>query len=140
GWSAQDLGGLLYDSLHDKLMTLPDDVAVYPAHGAGSLCGKAISQDTSSTIGRERTTNYALEPMTKEAFIELVTSDQPDAPAYFTYDAVLNSRERSPLDRARDPVAPLTLDQLLTLQRDGAQVRETRSHIELAAAHLPCNP
>lgn len=100
GWSAQDLGGLLYDSLHDKLMTLPDDVAVYPAHGAGSLCGKAISQDTSSTIGRERTTNYALKPMTKEAFIELVTSDQPDAPAYFTYDAVLNSRERSTLDRA----------------------------------------
>ena len=136
GWSAQDLGGLLYDSLHDKLMTLPDDVAVYPAHGAGSLCGKAISQDTSSTIGRERTTNYALKPMTKEAFIELVTSDQPDAPAYFTYDAVLNSRERSTLDRALEQVAPLTLDQLLTLQRDGAQVLDTRSHIEFAAAHL----
>jgi hydroxyacylglutathione hydrolase len=136
GWSARDLGGRLCDSLHGKLLTLPDDVAVYPAHGAGSLCGKALSKDTSSTIGKERETNYALKPMSREAFIDLVTTDQPDAPAYFTYDAVLNSRERSTLDEALDHVLPLSLDALLTLQGAGAQVLDTRSHTEFAAAHL----
>src|SRR5262245_57445555 len=93
GWSASDLGALLYDSLHDKLLALPDDCVVYPAHGAGSLCGKALSKETFSTIGEQRRSNYALQPMSKAAFVDLVTADQPQAPAYFTYDAVLNSRE-----------------------------------------------
>ena len=100
GWSANDLGGLLYDSLHGKLLTLPDSSLVYPAHGAGSLCGKALSKETVSTIGEQRKTNYALQPLSKEAFIELVTADQPDAPSYFTYDAVLNSRKRQTLGEA----------------------------------------
>src|SRR5438046_8092603 len=100
GWSAADLGNLLYDSLRNKLLTLPDSSLVYPAHGAGSLCGKSISRETVSTIGEQRHLNYALQPMSKDAFIELVTVDQPDAPAYFTYDAVLNSRERPTLDQA----------------------------------------
>jgi hydroxyacylglutathione hydrolase len=91
GWSANSLGTMLYDSLHGKLMALPDDSLVYPAHGAGSLCGKALSKETFSTIGEQRRANYALQPMSREAFIELVTADQPDAPAYFVYDAVLNS-------------------------------------------------
>jgi glyoxylase-like metal-dependent hydrolase (beta-lactamase superfamily II) len=82
GWSAADLGGMLYDSLHDKLMTLPDSSLVYPAHGAGSLCGKAISKETVSTIGEQRKANYALQPMSKADFVTLVTTDQPDAPAY----------------------------------------------------------
>ena len=98
GWSASDLGGLLYDSLRDKLLALPDASLVYPAHGAGSLCGKALSKETFSTIGEQRRSNYALQPMSKAAFVELVTADQPDAPAYFTYDAVLNSQERPTLD------------------------------------------
>ncbi len=84
GWSAASLGGMLYDSLRSKLMTLPDDSLVYPAHGAGSLCGKALGKETFSTIGEQRRSNYALQPMSKDAFIELVTADQPDAPAYFT--------------------------------------------------------
>src|SRR5204863_4889493 len=92
GWSAHELGAMLYDSLHGKLLKLPDATRVYPAHGAGSLCGKAISKETVSTIGEQRALNYALQPMSKERFIELVTADQPDAPAYFAYDAVLNSR------------------------------------------------
>src|SRR6185295_4856355 len=91
GWSANDLGGLLYDSLHGKLLALPDATAVYPAHGAGSLCGKALSKETVSTIGEQRRSNYALQPMSKAAFIDLVTADQPDAPSYFTYDAVMNT-------------------------------------------------
>src|SRR5947207_7899190 len=100
GWSANDLGNLLYDSLRNKLMTLPDGSLVYPAHGAGSLCGKAISKETVSTIGEQRRSNYALQPMSKEAFLQVVTADQPEAPAYFTYDAVLNSEERATLDQA----------------------------------------
>jgi hydroxyacylglutathione hydrolase len=137
GWSAGDLGALLYDSLRNKLLTLPDSSLVYPAHGAGSLCGKAISKETVSTIGEQRRVNYALQPMDKPEFIALVTADQPDAPAYFTYDAVLNSRERPTLDQmlARD-LQPLTIDRVLALQAEGAQILDTREAGEFAAAHV----
>ncbi|MEP6916745.1 MAG: rhodanese-like domain-containing protein [Acidobacteriota bacterium] len=137
GWSAADLGGMLYDSVRTKLLTLPDESLVYPAHGAGSLCGKAIAKETVSTIGEQRRTNYALQPMTRDAFIEIVTADQPDAPPYFTYDAVLNTRERSTLDEslARE-LKPLTLDRVLALQGQGAQVVDVRDPIDFASAHL----
>jgi hydroxyacylglutathione hydrolase len=137
GWSAADLGGLLYESLRTKLMTLPDSSLVYPAHGAGSLCGRALSKETVSTIGRERQSNYALQPMSKAAFVDLVTADQPDAPPYFTYDAVLNSQERPTLDEAlAREVNPVTLDQALALQEVGAQVLDARDPADFAAAHL----
>jgi glyoxylase-like metal-dependent hydrolase (beta-lactamase superfamily II)/rhodanese-related sulfurtransferase len=137
GWSASDLGGLLYDSLHDKLLPLPDASLVYPAHGAGSLCGKAIGKETMSTIGEQRRLNYALQPMTKTAFVELVTADQPDAPPYFTYDAVLNTRERPTLDQAlARELRPLSLDDVLDLQAGGAHVLDTRDANDFAAAHL----
>jgi rhodanese-related sulfurtransferase len=126
----------LYDSLRDKLLTLPDSAAVYPAHGAGSLCGKALSKETVSTIGEQRRSNYALQPMSKAAFVELVTADQPDAPSYFTYDAVLNSQERPTLDESLKRVSALALDQVLAMQRTGAQVLDTRDPAEFAAAHL----
>jgi hydroxyacylglutathione hydrolase len=137
GWSAADLGGMLYDSLHTKLLPLPDSSLVYPAHGAGSLCGKAISKETVSTIGEQRRVNYALQPMSKGAFVDLVTADQPDAPPYFTYDAVLNSRERPTLDEslARE-LNPMTLDQMLALQQIGGQILDTRDPGDFAAAHL----
>ena len=106
GWSATDLGGMLFDSLHTKLLALPDESLVYPAHGAGSLCGKALSKETVSTLGEQRRSNYALQPMSKEAFIQVVTADQPEAPAYFTYDAVLNSEERPTLDQTLARVNP----------------------------------
>jgi len=137
GWSATDLSGLLYESLRTKLMALPDASLVYPAHGAGSLCGKAISKETVSTIGEQRRSNYALQPMTKSAFVDLVTADQPDAPPYFTYDAVLNAKERPTLDEAlAREVNPLALDQLLALQAVNAQVLDTRDPVDFAAAHL----
>ena len=137
GWSARDLGGLLYDSIHRKLLTLPDSSLVYPAHGAGSLCGKAISKETVSTIGEQRRLNYALQPMAKDAFIDLVTADQPPAPSYFTYDAQLNSRERPTLPQAlARELTPLTLDDVLGLQKGGAQVLDTRDPAQFAAAHL----
>ena len=137
GWSAADLGGMLYESLTTKLLPLPDASLVYPAHGAGSLCGKAISKETVSTIGEQRRVNYALQPMTKAAFVELVTADQPDAPPYFTYDAVLNSKERPTLDQtlARE-LNPMTLDQVLALREVGGQLLDTRDPAEFAAAHL----
>ncbi len=137
GWSATDLGGMLFDSLHAKLLPLPDTSLVYPAHGAGSLCGKAISKETVSTIGEQRRVNYALQPMTKKEFVDLVTADQPDAPPYFTYDAVLNSQERPTLDVALErELEPLELDRVLKLQANGAQVLDTREPEEFAAAHL----
>ena len=137
GWSADDLGGMLYDSLRTKLMALPDASLVYPAHGAGSLCGKALSKETFSTIGEQRRSNYALQPMSRTAFVELVTADQPDAPSYFNYDAVLNSKERPTLDEtlARE-VQPMTLDHVLALQSVGAQMLDVRDPAEFAAAHL----
>jgi hydroxyacylglutathione hydrolase len=110
---------------------------VYPAHGAGSLCGKAISKETVSTLGEQRRSNYALQPMSKEAFIQVVTADQPEAPAYFDYDAVLNSQERPTLDQAlAREMNPLTLDAVLELQAAGAQVLDTRDATEFASAHL----
>jgi hydroxyacylglutathione hydrolase len=137
GWSAADLGGLLYESLQHKLLTLPDSSLVYPAHGAGSLCGKAISKETVSTIGEQRRLNYALQPMAKETFVDLVTADQPEAPPYFTYDAVLNSKERPTLDEtlARQ-LNPMTLDQVLAVQDVGGQLLDTRDANDFAAAHL----
>jgi glyoxylase-like metal-dependent hydrolase (beta-lactamase superfamily II)/rhodanese-related sulfurtransferase len=137
GWSATELGNMLFDSLHTKLLGLPDASLVYPAHGAGSLCGKAISKETVSTLGEQRRTNYALQPMSKEAFIQVVTADQPDAPAYFNYDAVLNSEERPTLDQALAlGMNPMTLDVLLEFQAAGAQILDTRDPVEFAAAHL----
>ena len=137
GWSAADLGGLLYESLRTKLLPLPDGTRVFPAHGAGSLCGKAISRETTSTMGEQRRSNYALQPMPKETFVELITADQPDAPPYFTYDAVLNSRERPTLDEAlARELNPLALDDVLARQAAGAQVLDTRDAAEFAAAHL----
>jgi hydroxyacylglutathione hydrolase len=137
GWSATDLGGLLYDSLQSKLLPLPDASLVYPAHGAGSLCGRAISKETVSTIGDQRRLNYALQPMSKQAFIELVTADQPEAPPYFVYDAVLNSKERPTLDESLERnLKPLALDTVLALQKEGAQILDTRDADEFGAAHL----
>jgi glyoxylase-like metal-dependent hydrolase (beta-lactamase superfamily II)/rhodanese-related sulfurtransferase len=137
GWSAEALGTMLYDSVHTKLMSLPDDSLVYPAHGAGSLCGKSLGKETFTTIGEQRRANYALQPMSREAFVSLVTADQPDAPAYFTYDAVLNSKERPTLDQSlADGMKPLSLDRVLEKQHAGAHLLDTRDPAEFAAAHL----
>jgi rhodanese-related sulfurtransferase/glyoxylase-like metal-dependent hydrolase (beta-lactamase superfamily II) len=137
GWSAIDLGRLLYRSVHERLLPLPDETLVYPAHGAGSLCGKKISKDTVSTMGDQRRSNYALQPMSEADFITLVTADQPDAPSYFTYDAVLNSREHPTLDRVLEhELQPLGLDTMLGMQKTGAQILDVRNPDEFAGGHL----
>jgi hydroxyacylglutathione hydrolase len=137
GWSANDLGAHLYNSLHDKLLPLPDETLVYPAHGAGSLCGKKLSSDTVSSLGDQRRMNYALQPMSKEEFIRLVTADQPDAPPYFTYDAVLNTRERETLDHNLEQVLhPIDLDEVLAMGDAGAQILDVRDPAEYAKGHV----
>ncbi len=137
GWTAEQLGAMLFDSLRHKLLPLPDETLVYPAHGAGSLCGKNLSTDTVSTIGVQRQYNYALQPMSRKRFVELVTTDQPDTPAYFSYDAVLNARERVTLDEAlQRELRPLELKAALELLDDDAQLLDTRDGADFEGAHL----
>src|SRR5579884_2322141 len=137
GWSAEELAGMLYDSLRTKLLALPDETLVYPTHGAGSLCGRNISTETVSTIGVQRRYNYALQPMSREDFIRIVTADQPDAPSYFTYDAILNTKERPTLDATlKEVLQPLGLEEVLRLRNAGAQILDARDPAEYAGAHL----
>ncbi|MGE3820629.1 MAG: rhodanese-like domain-containing protein [Isosphaeraceae bacterium] len=137
GVTADELAEMLHDSITRKLMALPDETLVYPAHGAGSLCGKQLSKETVSTIGEQKKYNYALQPMSKAEFIKLVEVDQPDVPEYFVYDAIRNREERPPLDDAmRASLKPLSLDAFLKLQADGAQVLDVREAVDFEGAHL----
>src|ERR1700691_4960459 len=137
GFSANDLGSHLYDSLHNKLLRLPDETLVYPAHGSGSLCGKNLSSDTVSPLGVQRRMNYALQPMTKDELIRRVTADQPDAPPYFTYDAILNTREHTSLDKNLEEVLrPIELDEILRMGDSGAQILDVREAAEYAKGHF----
>jgi rhodanese-related sulfurtransferase len=137
GWAARDLASLLYDSLREKLLALPDETLVYPAHGAGSLCGKSLGKENSSTIGIQRLLNYALQPMTREEFLEIVMAEQPEAPAYFTYDAVLNTKERPTLEKMLEQtLKPLTLEELVRFKNAGAQILDVREPAYFEAAHL----
>jgi hydroxyacylglutathione hydrolase len=137
GITAQELAGMMYDSLHQKLLALPDETLVYPAHGAGSSCGKNLSKDTVSTIGAQRANNYMLRPMSREAFVEQATQGQPEAPRYFGYDARLNMQQRDTLEaNLGRALRPLALEQLLAHQRAGGVVLDTRHSDEFAVAHL----
>ncbi len=135
GVTSEELGSMLYDSLHHKLMTLPDGTRVYPGHGAGSSCGKHLSTDTWSTIGEQRATNYAVQEMPKEAFVAVVTDGQTAPPAYFSFDAVRNREHRELLDESSVPPA-MTLHDVLRRQRSGAVVLDTRDQNEFAVGHL----
>jgi glyoxylase-like metal-dependent hydrolase (beta-lactamase superfamily II)/rhodanese-related sulfurtransferase len=137
GVAAETLAGMLYESLHNKLLTLPSDTLLYPGHGAGSACGKNLGVETVSTIGAQRAQNYALEPIGRREFVRRVVADQPEAPAYFGYDADLNRRDHATLeDVLATELRPLTLGAVLRAQRAGAQVLDTRSPEEFAAGHL----
>jgi glyoxylase-like metal-dependent hydrolase (beta-lactamase superfamily II)/rhodanese-related sulfurtransferase len=134
GHTADDLGHTLFHSLHEQLLTLPDSTRVFPAHGAGSACGKHLSTETESTIGAERASNYALAPMTEAAFVNVVTEGQPAAPPYFLFAATRNRQQRGLLDE--QGITPMTLDEVLAAQRDGAVVVDTRDQVMFAAGHL----
>ncbi len=134
GLTAADMAGQLYDSLHGKLLALPDSVAVYPAHGAGSLCGRNISSETSSTIGVQRRTNYALRPMPKEAFVKLMTEDLPEAPAYFPRDVEINRSGAPSLPERRAPAA-LSHADVERLTGTGAVLVDVRPPAAFGAGH-----
>jgi hydroxyacylglutathione hydrolase len=135
GVTADELARQLYHSLHERLLTLPDDTLVYPAHGAGSACGKNLSTETVSTIGEQRRTNYALAPMSEDAFVEAVTQGQTVAPLYFPFAANLNRLARPLFDEGA-AVPRLSLEQVLALQADGAVVIDARDDKAFAAGHL----
>lgn len=135
GYMREELADMLYDSLHDKLMTLPDATRVYPAHGAGSACGKNLSTDLWSSIGDQKATNYALRAPDKTSFMNLVTEGQPPAPSYFVYDAILNRKDRELLDENKMPT-PLTYDQARKAIDAGAALVDGRGPEEFALGHL----
>lgn len=135
GYTREELADKLYDSLHNKLMTLPDATRVYPAHGAGSACGKNLSTDLWSTMGDQKKTNYALRAPDKATFMNLVTEGQPPAPGYFVYDAILNRKDRELLDQTKMPSA-MTYDQVVDAVERGAVLVDGRSPEEFAQGHL----
>lgn len=134
GVTADELGSMLYDSLRDKLLTLPDSTKVWPAHGAGSACGKNLSTATVSTIGEQRRENYALQPMSRDRFVAMVTEGQPAAPDYFVHDAILNRKARGLLDEAV-PRA-MTFAEVEAAREGGAVVIDVRDATAFAAGHL----
>jgi glyoxylase-like metal-dependent hydrolase (beta-lactamase superfamily II)/rhodanese-related sulfurtransferase len=137
GVTADELADMLYDSITNKLVKLPDATLVYPAHGAGSMCGKSLSKETVSTIGEQKKFNYALQPMSREAFKKIVTADQPEAPDYFVHDAILNRKERASLGAAMEKtLKPLSLDEVLALEKQGAQLLDVRDGIDFEGGHL----
>ncbi|MEO8041548.1 MAG: MBL fold metallo-hydrolase, partial [Acidobacteriota bacterium] len=103
GFTSEEMGGMLYDSLREKILNYPDETEIYPAHGAGSLCGKSLSSETWSTLGAQKATNYALQPMSKPEFIKIVASDQPQVPAYFPKSAERNLAGPASVDDLRRP-------------------------------------
>ena len=135
GVTAEELGAMLHDSVQNRLMGLADEVRVFPAHGAGSACGKNLSTEKQSTIGEQRATNYACKPMEREEFVALVTAGQSTAPGYFAYDAELNRKDRARYDATSAP-RPLTLARFTELRAAGALVVDARDPQEFAAGHL----
>jgi glyoxylase-like metal-dependent hydrolase (beta-lactamase superfamily II) len=103
GYTAEEMASMLYDSLHEKILKLPDETEVYPAHGAGSLCGKSLSKETWSTLSEQRRSNYALQPMAKEEFVKIVAANQPEVPAYFPKSAAKNLEGSKALDELPKP-------------------------------------
>jgi hydroxyacylglutathione hydrolase len=135
GFTREELAEKLYDSLHNKLMVLPDSTRVYPAHGAGSACGKNLSTELSSTIGEQKASNYALRAPDKETFMALVTEGQPPAPGYFVYDAVLNRKDRPLLDETSAPTL-MTLSAALEAVTKGAMMIDGRDPEDFSRGHL----
>jgi len=135
GHTAEDLGRMLYHSLHEKLMTLPDSTLVYPAHGAGSACGKNLSTNTVSSIGEQRATNYALAPMSEDRFVEAVTEGQAAAPLYFLFAATTNRKARDTFREDR-PLDGMSLEMVQQAMADGATVVDTRDDADFALGHL----
>lgn len=137
GVTADQLAEMLYDSIFNKVSKLPDSTLVYPAHGAGSMCGKNLSQQLYSTIGEQKRFNYAMKPMSLEQFKQIVTEDQPEAPDYFVHDAILNRQERPALENTMtQAIKPIALETVVDLAGKGAQLLDVREGLDYAGSHL----
>jgi len=136
GYTPQMMAGMMYDSLHEKILQLDDAVEVYPAHGAGSMCGKNLSTETSSTIGHQRKFNYALQPMTKDQFVAMMTSDLTEAPAYFSKDAEINRSGAEALDHLAKPRS-MSPAEVREASQHGCVVLDVRTAAEFGAGHVP---
>jgi hydroxyacylglutathione hydrolase len=132
----QELAALLYSSLHEKLLTLPDETEIYPAHGAGSLCGRQMGTERSSTIGKEKRTNYALQATTVDEFIHLLTDSLPPRPEYFGREVELNRQGAGAIAELPPPVA-VRAPEVKRMQSEGAIVLDTRPAMQFAVAHVP---
>lgn len=132
GFTAAEMGEMLYDSLHNKILPLPDETEIYPAHGAGSLCGKSLSNETWSTLGNQRKFNYALQPMSKEDFVKIVAANQPEVPAYFPKSAAKNLEGSASLADLEKP------RQLSTEEIDNFDgvVLDIRNNSEFGGGHV----
>ncbi|MEZ5345409.1 MAG: rhodanese-like domain-containing protein [Pyrinomonadaceae bacterium] len=133
GFTAEQMASMLYDSLHEKILPLADETEVYPAHGAGSLCGKSLSKETWSTLGNQRQTNYALQPMTREEFVKVVAEDQPEVPAYFPVSASQNLKGSQPLESLAKP-RELSTEEIKNFDGIVLDVRERGNY---GAGHVP---
>ncbi|CAN5427620.1 rhodanese-like domain-containing protein [soil metagenome] len=133
GFTAEQMAGMLYDSIYEKILPLPDETEVYPAHGAGSLCGKSLSKETWSTLGNQRKFNYALQPMTKEEFVKIVAADQPEVPAYFSKSAAKNLEGSLALEDLPKP-EEFSTEEISNF--DGV-VLDVRKNHEYGAGHIP---
>ena len=136
GYTPPMMAAMMYDTLHGKLLKLADEVEVYPAHGAGSMCGRNLSPETSSTIGEQRKSNYALQPMLKDEFVRMMTVDLPESPAYFSKDAEINRTGAPSLTEISPPTA-LTPEEVRKLCAEGYLILDVRAPGEFGAGHLP---
>lgn len=136
GYTPPMMAAMMYETLHGKLLKLSDDVEVYPAHGAGSMCGRNMSRETSSTIGKQRKSNYALKPMSKDEFVRMMTTDLPEAPAYFLQDAEINRTGAPALNEVSRPAA-LTSQEVERFMAEGHIILDVRPAAEFGAGHLP---
>jgi hydroxyacylglutathione hydrolase len=132
----QQLAGLLYQSLHEKLLTLPDETEVFPAHGAGSLCGKQMGPERSSTIGKERRSNYALQARSEDEFVHLLTDSLPPRPEYFGREVELNRQGAAPLETLPH-LAAVVAAEARRLQNEGVVLLDTRPLMSFAIGHVP---
>jgi hydroxyacylglutathione hydrolase len=133
GFTAEQMAAMLYDSLHEKILPLPDNAEVYPAHGAGSLCGKSLSKETWSTLGEQRRVNYALQPMTKEEFVKIVAANQPEVPAYFPKSAAKNLEGSRAIEDLPKPEA-MTAEEVKAFE---GLIVDVRTAPEFGAGHIP---
>jgi glyoxylase-like metal-dependent hydrolase (beta-lactamase superfamily II)/rhodanese-related sulfurtransferase len=136
GYTPPMMAAMMYDTLHDKLLVLENEVEVYPAHGAGSMCGRNMSAETFSTIGQQRQSNYALQPMSKDEFVRMMTVDLPESPAYFPKDAEMN-RTGAPALGEVPPPAPLAPHEVKYLVANDYLILDVRAAADFGAGHLP---